>query len=75
MESTKSGTVFRKAIMKSRNQPVDFLRTRSAEDWFKFSQICVDQCGYSTPSKNDFTDDVLGIRGKAYLCAFRALSL
>jgi hypothetical protein len=51
MESTESGTVFRKAIMKSRNQPIVFLRTSSAGDWFKFSQICVDQSEYSTPKQ------------------------
>ena len=76
MESTKSGTVFRKAITTSRSQPIIFLRKSSVEVWFKFSQICINQDGHKhVKSRKDLTDNVLRIRGKSYLCTFGALVL
>jgi hypothetical protein len=39
MESTKRGTVLRKAITARKNQPVVFFRISSAEDLFQFSHI------------------------------------
>lgn len=61
-------------MVTSRTQPVTFLRNSSVGLWFKFFQICVEQDGDKhTKHMNDFTDDILRIRGKVYLCAFGAL--
>ena len=74
MESTKRGTVLRKAIMASRNQPVVFFRTNSAEDLFKFPHTYAGNDEYGTPkAPNNPTHDVLRIGGKGNLCTFWAL--
>jgi len=49
MESTKRGTVLRKASRVSRNQPVVFFWISSAGDLFKLSHIYADNNEHSTP--------------------------